>query len=106
VVKYDKANDIAYYAEGSTDVLEMRDRAENKQQAQAMADSQLHRANSNGVTGSIEIYGNTLAVAGVTIRLKDDFGRFAGRWQVISSDHKLDRSGGYSTDLEIKWLGK
>lgn len=100
VIKYDAENDLAYYAPAG-DTLEIKERAENKQQAEAMAKSKLHRANTAGTVGSIRVIGNPVLVAGNSINLVE-MGRFSGKWHILASTHSISRTGGYTTDLEIK----
>ena len=104
VVKYDAKRDIAYYAPAGNDELEVREKVENQQQAERMGNSKLRKANMEGVTGRLSLEGNTIALAGNTIQMKDDWQRFAGKWQISSSSHVLSRSDGYKTDIDIKLI--
>jgi len=78
-------------------------RVENKQQAEAVAKSVMHLSASNQQEGSITIKGNGLAVAGNNFTFTG-IGKLSGKWNIKESTHKLDKSGGYTTDCEIKRL--
>lgn len=101
VVEYEAEADKYTNIDTADDVLEVRERAENKQQAEAMAKGKLHAANSVGVTGNVEVVGNPYFLAGNSINI-EDMGRFSGKWHILASSHTISRSGGYKTDLEIK----
>ena len=53
--------------------------------------------------GNIGMKGTVLAVAGNNFQLTG-IGRLSGRYHIKSSSHKIDRSSGYTVDLEIKRL--
>ena len=40
-------------------------------------------------------------VAGINVELAG-FGQLSGTWQVAKSVHRIDRSGGYVTELELR----
>lgn len=83
----------------ATDTLEIRTKAENQQQAEAMAKAALHSANSSGQEGRFKVIGNQLLVAGNNIII-EGIGDYSGTWQIKRSTHSIDRSGGYTTDFE------
>jgi uncharacterized protein len=85
------------------DDLHIVTRIENPQQAQLKAQSALHDANMRQVTGRIETEGTTMLVAGVNIGVTG-FGNFTGTYHVEASHHRLDRSGGYTTEIEVRQL--
>jgi phage protein D len=78
-------------------------RCENPQQAQLKAQSALHDANKDQVTGRIELEGTTLLVAGVNFQIQG-FGNFDGTYHIESSKHRLERSSGYTTETEVRRL--
>jgi phage protein D len=85
------------------DDLHIVTRCENAQQAQLKASSALHDANMLQTTGRIETEGTTLLVAGVNITLTG-FGQFNGNYHIESSRHRLERSSGYTTEMEVRHL--
>jgi len=78
-------------------------RTENKQQAEAKAKAAMHLSATNQFEGRISMQGNNLALAGNNFQLTG-IGILSGKYNIKSSSHKLDRSGGHSVDLEIKRL--
>lgn len=88
----------------SVDVLEMRTKAENKQQAEAKAKAALYRANSKQIEGRISIEGDPIMVAGNNFELTG-MGALSGKFHVEQSVHAIDGDGGYTTALEIKRVG-
>jgi phage protein D len=85
------------------DDLHIVTRCETPQQAQLKSASALHDANMRQVTGRIEMEGTTLLVAGVNLTVQG-FGNFDGTYHVESSRHRLERSSGYTTEIEIRQL--
>src|SRR5262249_54587145 len=83
------------------DALHIITRCENAQQAQLKATSALHDKNKEQVTGRLETEGNTLLVAGVNVTIHG-FGTFDGTYQIDTSRHRLDRSSGYPTEIEVR----
>jgi phage protein D len=84
------------------DTLHITTKVENKQQAEALANAALHRANSMECSGSLSMPGNTLVIAGNNIELTG-MGTLSGIKHIISSTHTIDRSG-YTTSAEVKRL--
>jgi uncharacterized protein len=78
-------------------------RIENPQTAQLKADGALHQENKDEVTARIAAEGTILLVAGVNITIVG-FGKFDGTWHVESSRHRLERSSGYTTEIEARQL--
>jgi uncharacterized protein len=89
----------------AVDVLEIRQKAENTQQAERMAKAALHWANSKQQEGNITVPGNVLLVSGVNFELTG-CGKLSGIYNITESTHSLDASGGYSTSLTIKRVQK
>lgn len=86
--------------DGSADSLEMRERCEDQQQAQAMAGFALHDKNSRMVKGSFETFGNLLLVSGNTLQLKG-IGNFSGTYMIEAAHHVLNRDGAYKVSCDI-----
>lgn len=78
-------------------------KTENTQQAEAKAKAIMHLSATNQFEGDISMEGNTLACAGNNFQLTG-LGKLSGKYHIKVSKHTIDRSGGYSTDLEIKRL--
>jgi len=77
--------------------------AENQQQGEAMAKAIMHTSASNQQEGSISLQFNDLACAGNSFLLTG-LGKLSGKYHIKGSTHKIDRSGGGTSDLEIKRL--
>lgn len=86
------------------DTLSIRTKAENKQQAERIAKTNLYRKNSFQKEGSINLKGNTLLVSGINFQLIG-CGKLSALYHVIESNHALDRNAGYTTSLQIKQVG-
>lgn len=84
----------------SGDVVKAEIRVENDEQAKRVAKSRLDARNSGKETGSLTMVGDPLLVAGVVVELAS-FGRYDGRWLIVSSSHRIQRSG-YETEIEIE----
>lgn len=84
----------------SGDVIKAEVRVENDEQAKRVAKSRLDSRNAGKQTGSLSLVGDPLLVAGSVIALTS-FGRYDGRWLVVSSTHRMQRSG-YETEIEIE----
>jgi phage protein D len=86
------------------DTINIRTKAENKQQAEAKAKASLHEANSKQVTGSLEMEGDPLLMAGQNVTLAG-FNRLSGLFNIVSAEHSIDRQG-YTCSIEIKKVSK
>ena len=86
------------------DTLFMTTKAENKQQAEQKARAALHRANSKQQEGSLSLEGEPLLLAGNNFELTG-MGEMSGKFHIMKSVHKITRSSGYSTSIEIKRVG-
>lgn len=86
------------------DTINIRTKAENKQQAEAKAKASLHEANSKQVTGSLEMEGDPLLMAGQNVTLSG-FGKLSGVFNIVSAEHSIDRQG-YTCSIEIKKVSK
>lgn len=86
---------------GSSDVLEIRKKVENKGQAEEMAKSELYKKNSEKVTCSVSMIGNKNIVSGINFRMLDA-GNFEGIYHVKNSTHSITRDGGYVTSFDAK----
>lgn len=90
------------------EVLKIRQRVENKAQADEVAKAAIHARSTREFEGDITIEGSATLCAGCNIDLVEStglfvLGKFAGLWAIVESRHSIDASGGgYSTDLKIK----
>ena len=96
-----QASQDVYKGGQSSDTLLVRTRVENPEQVQALTKAQLHKKNSKTRTGSFTMPGNTLALAGVSFNLTG-FGVYDDKYFIVSSTHRVDKSGGYTTDCEFR----
>lgn len=85
------------------DTLMIPTRVENPQQAQLKANGALHDANMMETTGRLELEGTPLLVAGINITIQG-FKAFDGIYHITASKHRLERSSGYSTEIEVRQL--
>lgn len=85
----------------SGDDLEMYDRVEDEDQAEAKATWGLHNANSKMVAGEISVPGNALLLSGNNVQLQG-IGRFSGIYQILDTHHSITRDSGYTTSANIK----
>jgi phage protein D len=86
------------------DVLYIKEKAENRQQAELMANAALHAKNSLQQTISFTIEGDPLLVAGSNILLTG-FGTMSGKYHIMTSTHNHSKPSGYTTDCECKRVG-
>lgn len=87
-----------------SDSLDLRVTAENEQQATLKTRAALHHANSMQKEGSISTDGNPLLLSGNNFSLIH-MGVLSGIYNILESTHNIDRSGGYSTSVNIKCVG-
>lgn len=80
--------------------LLLREKAENKQQAEAIAKAKLREANTKGTTAEISVEGNPLLVAGNNVDLAG-VGAVSGVYQITKSSHKISITS-YTTDISCK----
>jgi phage protein D len=90
--------------ETAADTLEIRTKAENKQQAEEKAKVALYRSRAQQVEGSITVEGNPILIAGNNIEIVS-MGQLSGKYHITESRHDIDRSGGYKTSLAVKRVG-
>lgn len=93
----------SFEAVTSEDVLEIRTKAESKQQAEAKARAALHSLVSKEVEGRLALIGNPLLVAGNNFTL-NNMGGVSGIYHITQSVHSIDR-GGYTTEITFKRVG-
>lgn len=104
-----KKNEVAKFMyegdgkKGSEDTLEIRSKAEDSKQAETKAKAKLHKANKKEITGSFSLVGNPSLVAGLNFNLTG-LGAFSGKWNITKSQHRVDKSGGYTTDIEANFI--
>lgn len=98
-------NGDAYSEITKEDTIEIRLRSENKQQAEAKAKAALHKKNSRVQEGSLSLEGNPLLLAGNNFELSE-MGKLSGKWHIEESTHTITKSGGYTTDIEIKRIAR
>lgn len=87
--------------ETGADELLLTMKAENKQQADALAKAALYKGNKASSEATITVPGNPLLVEGNTIMLSG-FGKFSGKYIIDQSNHSKTRDAGYKCRLKIK----
>lgn len=83
------------------DELKIKDRVDNREQAEKRAWAELRRHNAQRIKGRIEIVGDHRMVAGNVIALAGLRG-LDGRYYVETSRHRVDRTSGYTTEVEVR----
>lgn len=105
-----RKNEVISYEENEDefdskeDVLDLHLRAENEQQAEIKTKVALYNANSLQQSGTIEMPGNVLVMAGNNCSLQG-LGNFSGEYYIDSTSHSVAPDGGYTTSAEIKRVG-
>ena len=84
----------------SGDTLNLAERCESPEQAQAKAQAALRAANGRQVEGSINLYGKPRLRAGCNIEVQG-LGLLDGTYQIQSARHSIDRQQGYTTEIEL-----
>ncbi|HYG50497.1 MAG TPA: hypothetical protein VD905_06320 [Flavobacteriales bacterium] len=104
VDKVNNKDDVPFNYIKTNDTLVINTKAENNQQAEAKAKAALYRANSLQQEGTIMVPGNPYLVAGNNFEITG-LGKISGVFHIMSSDHNIDRGGGWTTTLEVKRVG-
>lgn len=82
------------------DTLKLNERCENRSQAETKAKAALRNANGGMLQGDVTIEGDQRLVAGVNVTITG-LDILDSTYQAIKSTHSMDRSGGYTTALEL-----
>lgn len=85
---------------GGDDVLVIKDKVENEQQARHIAKAKLLTANSRQVTGGFQLPGNILIVSGVNVEVTG-MGKLSGIFHITETTHNISRDG-YTLSAEGK----
>ena len=85
----------------SADTHKMSARSGSKATAQVKAQAALDASNLQQTAGSMATTGNTKLVAGNTVDLQR-CGKLGGKYLVEMARHRMERSGGYTTEIEVK----
>lgn len=96
-------DNVTYKQIASEDTLEMRSKAETPAQADEKAKAAIHYKNSDQRTGSLNMEGEPLLVAGNNFMLTG-LGELSGKYYITKSSHRLDKGSGYTTGVEIKQI--
>lgn len=88
---------------GRADTHTLRGRSENAIQAARRVGAQAARAACGSITGNIDLDGDPILRAGVNVSLSG-LGKLDGRYRIDRATHKVDRSSGYTTQLEVSKL--
>jgi len=105
LVEWQQQEQNEAYSDVKGDSLELTGRAENVGQAQLKSKAALHNKNSRQQSGNISMPGHVLMMAGNNIELAG-LGKLSGLYHIESSTHVVTRSGAYTTEGEIKRVGK
>lgn len=85
----------------SNDRLKLVSRCENAPQARLKAQAALQRRNRDSTEGILRMPGSTAFSAGLNLSLSE-FGKFDGTYLVVAAVHKITRSRGYTTEVEVR----
>lgn len=88
---------------GRSDTKTIRVRAENELHAARIVEAETARAVCGSITGQLNLDGDPDLRAGVNVTL-NGMGALDGRYRVDRATHKVDRGGGYTTDIEVSKL--
>jgi len=83
------------------DVLKIKEKVENKEQAEEKATAALKKANSSQIEGSLTTEGISNFLAGTTFNL-EGFGVFAGKYVAIEVAQTLTKNGGWESKATIR----
>jgi phage protein D len=83
------------------DTLTLQMQCENAQDAKQKTIAALHDHNMLIVTGILNIRGQQTIPTGMPIAIKG-FGNFDGNYMIAKAIHRLSRSDGYKTQLELR----
>lgn len=83
------------------DILQVKDRCENKAQAIARAKAELRKSHGRQMAGTLGLDGNVFLVAGTNVDLTG-MDELNGVYQIRQARHTLDRAGGWSVENEVQ----
>jgi phage protein D len=86
------------------DTLVIQERAENAADANQKALAAIQQHNIYQGTARLTLPGTTTLVAGNNVTISG-WGVNDGVWMIAKSMHRLERQGGYSTEVELRTLG-
>ncbi|GKT21648.1 contractile injection system protein, VgrG/Pvc8 family [Acidovorax sp. SUPP3334] len=101
LVSYELDAEGAVVPRASADSLKITSRSESNAQAKAKSRAALKHAQDQATVCNCTMWGSPRLVAGVNADL-EDFGQLSGRYQVARSTHRIERQGGYTTELEMR----
>lgn len=101
LIEFEVASEEEVVPKTSADTLRLNPRAESAAQARAKSKAALRRAQDQTTVCTCTLWGTPGLVAGVNVELAE-FGQLSGVYQVARSVHRIDRSGGYVTELELR----
>lgn len=84
----------------SPDTIKKSSRASSPEVAGAKAQAELAKANREKTTGNIDLMGNATYLSGNVLTLEAG-GELNGDYLILACQHSVDRSGGWSTTLDI-----
>lgn len=82
-------------------VLKINERVETVAEANRVAKNKLREHNKQAGLGTFELDGDIQLAAGVTINVKG-YGRFDGKYIIVSATHRISSNGAYTTDIQIR----
>ena len=86
------------------DDMDMNERVENDDQAEAMGAAALLKNNTNQQEVTVKITGNPLLVSGMNFQFTG-VGKLTGKYHVMTSEHDISKESGYITTLGAKRVG-
>ncbi|OIB04831.1 hypothetical protein AK95_14535 [Paenibacillus sp. LC231] len=82
-------------------VLRINERVENVAEANRLAKNKLREHNKQAGLGTFELDGDIRLASGITINIKG-FGRFDGKYIIVSATHRIGSNAAYTTDIQIR----
>lgn len=87
-------------SDGTGQILEINEKAENNAEALEIAEMRLREKNKNEYSASMTTVGNTNLVAGLTVDVAG-YGTFDGKYIIETATHSVSSSG-YTTALKLR----
>lgn len=82
-------------------VLRINERVETVAEANRLAKNRLREHNKQAGLGSISLEGDIRLASGITINVKG-FGRYDGKYIVVTATHRISTNAAYTTDIQIR----
>lgn len=82
-------------------VLRINERVETAAEANRHAKNKLREHNKQAGLGSFSLDGDIRLASGITVNIKG-YGRFDGKYIIVSATHRIGSNAAYTTDIQIR----